>query len=101
MGGNLHSRRAKLVQVQARLGRGKLRPLLSFGLARLFLALLDDRKACHDSRDGNQSDSQGANKRLPSGGFVARRPVRPAAGPAVSVPNERSLRIETRKRLHS
>lgn len=53
----LHAGRAKHVQVQPGRRGGVLRPLFSFGRARLFLALLDDRKACHDGRNGNQSDT--------------------------------------------
>lgn len=66
MRAGLHAGRAKLIQVDSgRRGR-VLRPLFAFfRRARLFLALLDDGEACHDGGDGNQSDTQSANKRLP------------------------------------
>jgi hypothetical protein len=57
LGAGLHAGRAKHVQVQpGRRGR-VLRPLFSFRGTRLFLTLSHYRKACHDGRDGNQSDT--------------------------------------------
>lgn len=90
-GAGLHAGRAQLVQVHPG-RRGKvLRPLFAFRRLRLFLALLYDGEACHYGREGNQSDTQCANKPPPVvEEDLARRTVRPAPHSARSVPNDRS-----------
>ena len=60
-----HAGRTQLVQVHAGRRGQVLRPLFAFRGQRVLLALLHDGKACHDGRQGNQTDTQGANKRLP------------------------------------
>lgn len=65
---------AQLVQVDD--GRGKgLRPQPVTHPA-LFLALADDGEARHDGRNGYETDTQGADKRLQAGVGAARRVMR-------------------------
>ena len=84
-----HAGRAQLVQVHAGRCGQVLRPLFAFRETRFFLALPHDGQACHDGREGNQTDTQGANKRLPSQAFLASRPAHLHRTSANFVPNDR------------
>src|SRR5829696_8858366 len=64
-------RGAELLQVQVHGSRRVFGPLFPETRGN-FLALLGHGEACHDGCDGYETDTQGANKRLPRGGWERR-----------------------------
>ena len=64
-------RGAELLQVQAHGSRRVFGPLLPETIGS-FLALTGHGEACHDGCDGYETDTQGADKRLPRGGWGRR-----------------------------
>jgi hypothetical protein len=70
------ARGTKPLEVQVDGSRREIGPLFLVS-RRIFLALADDGEAGHDGCDGYETDTQGANKRLPRRGVGRRFPVAP------------------------
>src|SRR5688572_25804951 len=68
---DLEPRRAESLQVQVHGSRRVFGPLFPETRGN-FLALSGHGEACHDGCDGYETDTQGANKRLPRGGWERR-----------------------------